>query len=78
MRYNSGGEIGVPITNDELKQLFQYFLYSIPSLHNVQLEYQLGTRVAITPGSKFDVKKRLCERELRGRLAQYFSLHNST
>ena len=46
----------VPIANDELKQLFQYFLYSIPSLHNVQLEYQLGTRVAITPGSKFDVK----------------------
>ena len=33
------------------------FLYSISPLHNVQLEYKLGTRVDITPGSKFDVKK---------------------
>ena len=54
---------------DELKSIY---LYSIPSLHNVQLEYQLVTRVAITPGSKFDVKKKLREREVRSRLAQYF------
>ena len=50
--------------------------FLVTELRNVKLEYLLGTRVAITPGSKFDVKRKFRDRELRGRLA--FSLRNST
>ena len=50
-------------------------LYSIPSLHNAQLEYQLGTCVAITPGSKVDAKKSYMS---ASSAVVYFSLHNST
>ena len=36
---------------------FDIFGISIPSSYNVQLEYQPNTRVPISPGSNFDVKK---------------------
>ena len=57
VRLNCCGQLHVLITDVKPKQLFKYFLYSVPSSYNAQLEYPQSVSLSSSLDSKFDVKK---------------------